>query len=1458
MTKIKNTKKGMAKKTLSMSLVVAMLATSNVPVWAAEFSDGSDASVATEAPVVEDTATFTDDTAEAPVVDDTEAVAAQAVNESSDSYVFSNIKLTDDATNFSWGKFDGSTTANIGGFFKEGSVIVNSKTGATIEKNDYNMADPDLKYVFRYGNSWDESGLTAFNTSNLYTYEDLDLSKLDITVPVKDLRSNAGKTFDMLIVGKDDNGAYTKVVSTISFGTIQKVDLNTAVTLDDITGIVYNGLETQKQIQPTVKTSKWSDITGNSFNWTYNSTEVNYTDAGVKVTVTGKLKDGFEKDGFTDTITTSYVIGKKDLSQKDNGVSPVVVKLKKSGEEFEYQNNASTEIDKSEVDVSLRDFSEDDVVASGISLNDYVKKVTIDTTSLGKKVVNVEFDTDALKASKNFTKDVPSGVTSEANRETATKAEDTKVNVVALDLSKCEVSLKSPVQAAKTIDPSDISIVVTKNGKTINLKDSDYTKTVKSGDYSTPDTYKDAVTVSGTGNVTGSKPLDLVTVKQAFKNAKFEASNWTDYLAERKEFVYGKYERKKGLDYNNGKAVEFADMFTSKCVLGRFSPDGKGYGDQDNFRVTYENNVNATNADSVAKLTVTAIAGDYKGCSQDFYFKINPSTVNPTANSKTTTVTTNVAKDAAGIALNEANNDNAAGYADAIGLKVNGTSNTADPTNKDAITSNATTDDYTVEYSYVKNTTDAAGSNEVNNYVKAEITLKKNGNFVVASQSTGKLGDAKSSVQYKIVAKTADDNGKVILYVPIIDKSIDTLDISLKEDTFTFTGEQIKPEVIVKENGKVLKDAATIEGITDGINAGTATIKVSVKDYSGTKELKATINPAKLSDVVFEIKKERKEKFTYNGKQQKPAIAQEDDPTTTKVETILEKNADADVKLGSVVISKMFDIKYGENVNAGEKAGSVTLTPKALYAKNFDGTSLTADFEILRAVFTADSVADVLSIKDTTGKKVTIRTTSSGPHIDDEMDWTGDTVKFASVTINDKELTVTPAGTKFNDDDYELVYVNAVDATAYHNKAYVAVIGKGNFKGEYSIVSTIDSWGDKEIEVVKTEDAEKDAKENPGRITILQKDIIDGAWVAYDITGGEFNAKNITYSNGVYAGGTTVTPNVTVKDAKTGDILTVNKDYKIRVASEGYDTVNAGVTKIPFAIEGLGKYKNNYVSMKDGKQLTYSIDKKDLKDCTVSVDKNLKATVSIDNITETKENFDVKDNGDGTATVSVVDGGKNYTGSVNVEIGGRKVGAPMISNVKVVGNKATVILSDEVDGASGYDYVISTDKDCITNKDYTAVNKNQAKTTTAFKYVDKGTYYAYCHAWTRDANGKKVFGEWSNGFEFSVTATTPDAPVIKSVKVSGSTIKVKYELAANATGYDVVLGTSSKKDNGELRPYNYGAHKVLNLKEGTITATFKNVPAGTWTVGMHAFNRTSIDNKKVFSPWSNLKTAKVK
>ena len=166
--------------------------------------------------------------------------------------------------------------------------------------------------------------------------------------------------------------------------------------------------------------------------------------------------------------------------------------------------------------------------------------------------------------------------------------------------------------------------------------------------------------------------------------------------------------------------------------------------------------------------------------------------------------------------------------------------------------------------------------------------------------------------------------------------------------------------------------------------------------------------------------------------------------------------------------------------------------------------------------------------------------------------------------------------------------------------------------------------------------------------------------------------------------------------------------------------------------------------------------------------------------------------------------------------------------------------------------------DCITNKNYGAVTKNQVKTTGSFEYVQQGTYYAYCHAWKRGADGKKVFGEWSNAFPFVVSAITPSQPVITSVKAKGSTVTVTYTQASDAKGYDVVLGTAAKKVNGEIRPVNYGTLVKKNVKGNVVKVTFKNVEKGTYYAGLHAFNRTSDDGKKVFSRWSNVKAVRVK
>ena len=156
------------------------------------------------------------------------------------------------------------------------------------------------------------------------------------------------------------------------------------------------------------------------------------------------------------------------------------------------------------------------------------------------------------------------------------------------------------------------------------------------------------------------------------------------------------------------------------------------------------------------------------------------------------------------------------------------------------------------------------------------------------------------------------------------------------------------------------------------------------------------------------------------------------------------------------------------------------------------------------------------------------------------------------------------------------------------------------------------------------------------------------------------------------------------------------------------------------------------------------------------------------------------------------------------------------------------------------------------------ISKNILTTNTDFHYVQKGTYYAYCHAWKRGADGKKVFGEWSKIYKFTVKATTPSTPKITKVTVKGNTVTVTYTKSSNATGYDVILGSAVKSVNGEKRPVDYGTLVKKNIKGNVVTATFKNVPAGKYYAGVHSFNKTSEDGKKVFSKWSNSKAVTVK
>ena len=689
-------------------------------------------------------------------------------------------------------------------------------------------------------------------------------------------------------------------------------------------------------------------------------------------------------------------------------------------------------------------------------------------------------------------------------------------------------------------------------------------------------------------------------------------------------------------------------------------------------------------------------------------------------------------------------------------------------------------------------------------------------NSADADTTTGEVGD-----KVKVVLKTtAKDNHKYLkntnfivkdgeeaIYSSTITKTtLKSENIKLKKTAYTYTGAAIKPDFDVVVDGRVINPTEyKIKSLTNNVNAGTATMVITGRDGTFTSKTDAsitfTIEAADASKLVASVGSQ-----TYTGYSIQPPV------TAATLNNV------------AINVKDNFTVTYGENVAMGE--GTITLTPKN---GNFTGTK-TITFKITGQMLENGD----FKFYDANGLKI-----DNLSHTYDGTAYTPAKTVFDTANTKVKKYDNSnweSVGTLTEGTDYEIKYVDNTygkkDSSDKKQYGVVLAIAKGTYGGNYTDSTTgvtngvyTDAEGNKIENVIYAERFEI------GTLTIKDS--------------------NISVANGVYAGGLPVKPVVVVNVG--GKTLVEGTDYELEYGANDDRTKVTTTKSLTVKVVGKNGYRTDGTVSKN-----WGIDKFNLANANVTVDGD-KVTVKCGRVDIETSEYTVEKK-DGKVTVTAKKDSKNYTGSKTVDAAtqDQKPAAPMISSVKVVGNKATAILSGDSEGAAGYDYVISTDRDCITNKDYDSVNKNQVQTSTTFKYVQQGTYYAYCHAWKRDENGKKVFSDWSGAYPFVVSAITPDAPVITNVTVSGSTIKVTYKAAANATGYDVVLGTGSKKENGETRPYNYGAHKKLNLKEGTVTATFKNVPKGTWVVGMHAFNRTSEDGKKVFSPWSNLKKATVK
>ena len=1350
MTKIKNTKKGMAKKTLSMSLVVAMLATSNVPVWAAEFSDGTDVAVTSEAeaPAVEDStadtvAEFSDDTEVAPVADDTaNAVAAETTT-----------------TGIGYEIAAGDFTHKVSG---KDVVLTNNEvtwgdkisTSVKVTEKDDATAGAQLHYVWK-----DENGeITATSSADKNKYNGSLTANTDTPIQITPVAELSNKQISLYVYAeKDGNLVWSWTSDAI---TVKPKDITTIIdakksnaptlitTGKGAINLTYSG----KAIVPTIDDFNFTALPAGftKDDFVIGSTDgdtVNVTEKGVDVYLTVK------KTGYTGSVIVNYGITPLTLTARNYSdyVTPTFATESKAytGKQISLKKSDFKLVDK-KTGLDLSAFVKDEAVTVGTDAAP-TQAGTQFNTGKGDKDLSFKIEQPAT-GTYNYAITSNSSVSVKpTNIFTVTKR---NLNTVEITIPEQAYVNDNTVVAVDPTKVRGIKYIDTTTKEELNLsKDIAIAST-----FSKQGTYDATVSpATGNTNVEGTTTAKLSIVASSLASADFETAANKAYSVQPEEYTG-------------------SQITKDLTKLGNVVVGGRTLVKDEDYKIEFGENINA------GKGTIKIVGlKSYAGSVQTIEFTINPAVVS---------------KDS--ISINEyvekQDTTKPADYKDAMNLVVK--AKNAD--GKEFALTEGT--DYVID-GYAFGRTGA-----VNDIVKA--TLK-------TSEATSVTKTDNTSATYfylknKNFVVSQTDTKRGVYSSTITKTTLKDANIKLKKTSYIYTGAAIKPEFDVVVDGRIINpELYKIKSLTNNVNAGTATMVITGTGSTYSDKVNAsvtfTITAADASKLACVLPSEK-----YTGYSIQPDV--KDKVTLDNVPINVKDN---------------FTVTYGENVAIGE--GTVVLTPKN---NNFTGTK-TITFKITGQMLSGGAFkyydANGLAVKALSHK---YDGTAYAP---------AKTVFNSTSTELNGSAPTTPLklteGT-----DYEIKYVDNVYGKKYttDKKQYgaVLVIAKGSYAGDF----TDNSGNSGVIKGIYT-DAEGNKIENVVYAETFEIGTLDIA------------NSNVSVANGVYAGGLPVKPVVIVNVG--GKTLVEGTDYELKYGDND-DRTKVTTTK-SLTVKIVGKNGYRTIDTIGAAGTAWGIDKFNLANADVTVDGD-KVTVKCGRVDVETSEYTVEKK-DGKVTVTAKKDSKNYTGSKTVDVAteDQKPAAPMISSVKVVGNKATVILSGDVDGAVGYDYVISTDRDCITNKDYAAVNKNQVKTTTDFTYVQQDTYYAYCHAWKRDENGKKVFSDWSSAYPFVVSAITPSQPVITSVKVSGSTVTVTYTKASNADGYDVVLGTATKKVNGETRPVEYGTLVKKNIKGNVVTATFKNVKKGTYYAGLHAFNRTNpTDNKKVFSQWSNVKKVTVK
>ena len=767
MTKIKNTKKGMAKKTLSMSLVVAMLATSNVPVWAAEFSDGTDASVATEAPAAE---TFSDDADAAPVVEDNtiDTTPATAVVESSDLNV--DISVSKSAT------FAKSSVAVSG--------TIKTKEGVDLTK-------------FSYG--WRVAGdNVAIYTDDIDTTTNGTIADMGFTPNFKNVGGSTvdwdqytGKTLELYIFNNATDDDDTKIDPlVIGTTTINKLDVSKATMSLNQQAIIYNGKSYYYDENATDDDKNAVKLSSTGIQLTEKTTV-----GGLETTTTRNLDPKYfvisasQSAKNAGEVLTVTATPKADSPYQGTSINVTLTVQKRLFNATEFKTTVEEGLSYQytgktvSVPASKIAFKETDALSEA-DLSSAVKKaVTVDKT-LGQENVEVTLDTTKLpnfKFSENetdATRPATTTVTTSGNEANA------NVTITKRDLSTASttVSLKYgrvPYGTPMSMFASDNNLVFTdKDGTVLKLVNGeDYTVSVLDPDNQT-------VTADGSFNKVGTYKVTLSAKETAnptcYNGQTFDVRVATNVIGS--VTFTNTYK-----PYYTGSEIKPSKADLGKIVIHNVAnnnPDETLKDDE--WEITgYSNNVNASKYDANGKATTFGyveikVKGDSSYANQTYKvpFEIQPLLV--------TRDTITVPKT---ISYNK-------GYSstDASDYKVPVVVVAKDATGK--IVKTLTADDYTVKYEYVNANNKNGATNEIGDKIQATVTIKNDNYKGFTTVKDGKGQD--KTVQNVTVSAT---NSTEITAKALADSMI-----KVEPSSYTYTGGNIIPEFYVADGVVVLNE----------------------------------------------------------------------------------------------------------------------------------------------------------------------------------------------------------------------------------------------------------------------------------------------------------------------------------------------------------------------------------------------------------------------------------------------------------------------------------------------------------------------------------------------------------------------------------------------------------------------------------------------------------------------------